>query len=72
MDWQNSHLANPPVLSVDVYDGSQVRLPDGRIWFDYLIYRYYDPEPDRINWLMALFDGSFAQRRRNATVYCRF
>ena len=44
-------LANPPVLSVDVYDGSQVRLPDGRIWFDYLIYRYYDPEPGRINWL---------------------
>jgi ABC-type transport system involved in multi-copper enzyme maturation permease subunit len=44
-------LGNPPVLSVTAYDGLQVRLPDGRVWFDYLKYRYYDSEPNRINWL---------------------
>ncbi len=60
-------LADPPVLSVTAYDGLQVRLPDGRIWFDYLNYRYYDPEPNRINWLWhSLMDplpkGAGAQR----------
>ena len=44
-------LADPPVLYITAYDSLQVRLPDGRVWFDYLNYRYYDPEQNRISWL---------------------
>jgi ABC-type transport system involved in multi-copper enzyme maturation permease subunit len=61
-------LGIPPVLSVNkAYSSLQVRLPDGRVWFDYLNYRYDDPEPNRINWLWrSLTDplpkGAGAQR----------
>jgi ABC-type transport system involved in multi-copper enzyme maturation permease subunit len=57
----------PPVLSVTAYEGLQVRLPDGGVWFDYLNYPSYDPEPNRINWpwrylMDPLPKGAGAQR----------
>jgi hypothetical protein len=60
-------LANPPVLSVTAYNGLQVQLPDGRVWFDYLNDRNGDAESNRIKWLWRylmdpLPQGAGAQR----------
>ena len=35
-------LSNPPKLNSENYDGFQVRLPDGRVWFDSLGYHFND------------------------------
>jgi alpha-tubulin suppressor-like RCC1 family protein len=44
-------LANPPIVRIDLYDTLIVRLPDGRVWFDYLITMGYNPDKNRIKWL---------------------
>ena len=45
-------LANPPILSRDAYDNLLVRLPDGRVWFDYLNNGAYgDYSETRVKWL---------------------
>jgi hypothetical protein len=43
-------LANPPVVRIDLYDSLIVRLPDSRVWFDYLFDRY-DSDTNRMKWL---------------------
>ena len=43
-------LANPPVVRIDLYDSLIVRLPDGRVWFDYL-YDRYGSDTNRMKWL---------------------
>jgi hypothetical protein len=45
-------LASPPRLRTEHYDNLLVRLPDGRVWFDYLNTRDYDPDANRIKWLV--------------------
>jgi hypothetical protein len=35
-------LASPPALHNEIYNNLLVRLPDGRVWFDYLGYAMYD------------------------------
>jgi len=42
-------LANPPILN-----NLLVRLPDGRVWFDYLNYGGYDSDASKIKWLLRL------------------
>ncbi len=49
--------AQPPVLQSDVYGGVQVRLPDGRVWFDNLGYPFLsENQPSRwrqLWWFLA-------------------
>lgn len=44
-------LANHPVLRTDAYDNLLVRLPDGRVWFDYLRYNVRATDSSRLKWL---------------------
>jgi hypothetical protein len=44
-------LSDPPVLWVDTHDNLVVRLPDGRVWFDYLSPDWSDEESSRAKWL---------------------
>ena len=46
--------ANPPVLRTDTYNNMLVRLPDGRVWSDYLKNGSYDSVARRIKWLLQL------------------
>jgi ABC-type transport system involved in multi-copper enzyme maturation permease subunit len=50
-------LSNPPILRSEGYgDNLLVRLPDGRVWFDYLGYSFsYDPS--RWEWLWRTFSN---------------
>ena len=43
-------LANPPIVRIDLYGSLIVRQPDGRVWLDYLNYRY-DSDTNRMKWL---------------------
>ena len=43
-------LANPPIVRIDLDDGLIVRLPDGRVWFEYLNH-LYDSDTNRMKWL---------------------
>ena len=47
-------LANPPVLHTDTYNDLLVRLPDGRVWSDYLKNGSYDSDAHGIKWLLQL------------------
>ena len=47
-------LANPPVLRTDSYNNLLVRLPDGRVWFDYLTSGRSDSDTHRIKQLLHL------------------
>ena len=47
-------LANPPVLRTDTYDNLLVRLPDGRVWFDYLHNGSYGYDSGAWQWLLRL------------------
>jgi alpha-tubulin suppressor-like RCC1 family protein len=44
-------LANPPTLRNEGYNNLLVRLPDGRVWVDYLHYGIYDHDSSRVNGL---------------------
>jgi len=39
-------LANPPAFITEADDNLLIRLPDGRVWFDYLAYRFGDYNPN--------------------------
>jgi ABC-type transport system involved in multi-copper enzyme maturation permease subunit len=41
-------LSNPPIMRSDIYENLLVRLPDGRMWFDYVSRSNFD---DRRSWL---------------------
>jgi hypothetical protein len=44
-------LANPPTLHNEAYDNLLVRLPDGRVWTDYLNWGMYDYDSSKVKWL---------------------
>ncbi len=41
-------LANPPTLRNEAYNNLLVRLPDGRVWFNYLNYGVYDSHSSEV------------------------
>ncbi len=43
-------LANPPTLREESYDNLLVRLPGGRVWFDYLDYGTYNYDSGIVKW----------------------
>jgi hypothetical protein len=48
-------LANPSIVCIDLYDSLIVRLPDGRVWSDYLNYGVYDSDTNMIKRLWRFF-----------------
>ncbi len=67
-------LANPPTLKMVQYNNLLVRLPDGRVWFDYLdySYNYYDGDPVRWRYLWRMLTHPADRKCRAAAVHCRF
>ena len=49
-------LANPPTLRDEAYDNLLVRLPDGRVWTDYLNRGMYDYGSSIVRWWHSLVD----------------
>ena len=49
-------LANHPTLRNEAYDNLLVRLPDGRVWTDYLNWEMYDHGSSIVRWWHSLID----------------
>jgi len=47
-------LTNPPNLQIDNYNNLVVRLPDGRVWFNYFKSGAYDSDARGLKWLLRL------------------